>query len=817
MDDFRASFTKLFAGYEPFDFQLQSAEHLLAGRNVILQAPTGAGKTSAALFPFIYAWRHGLSFPRKCLYAVPMRVLAGQFRQAAVDIGAGWGEHQPKIALQTGEQQDDRTFEGDVIFTTIDQVLSSLLNVPYSLSRRRANLNAGAVLSSYLVADEVHLFPLDEGRGQGALATMVELLAEFSEVIPFLLMTATLSGEMLAMMTRQLGAVLVMPTAEDHERLSREKPRERRFHMRDEPLTAARILEEHGRRSLVVCNQVERAHQVYEELMAAKQADARYGEIEIELLHSRFLKEHRRTKEDWTRDRFKEVEAGTAQVGSSILVATQVIEVGLNITCERLHTELAPANSIIQRAGRCARFAHEQGDVVIYTPPGDRANRYLPYASERAEETWQAFAARDGQALGFADEQAIVAAVHDPADRRLLQRVADGRATRWEQIARAMHQGTTEYRPTLIRRVDSRTVIVSANPQSEVMRPFAWEGFSIFQGTLKGWFKRLQEPTGRSLPDWWLRYPVEVADADQDGRKQVQYRWEYVADAAQIDVAPLFAIHPDLVTYDPTRGLRLEPGSVERLAGQAPPRDAQRTYRAPKYNLEMYEKHIEGVLREYHERQRGLLDQFRQAATRLARALGDNVPAERLERGLALAIAFHDVGKLEVRWQRWARAYQAGIGEPIADADSMVVHTHYKPEMNPKHKEIEEQLAQLKGERRPHHAAEGAFASWPIIWTALDEDELLCPAVFTAIARHHGPQVDEFERYALHPGSIKAVATVLDRISVDASLAGRLTLAAEPESLRSRLVQPDWLAQWAIYALLVRVLRLCDGHSQEGE
>ena len=63
----------------PYPFQLQVAKLLQDGRNVILQAPTGAGKTLAAVLPFLDALEHSRDFPRKCIYAVPMRVLANQF------------------------------------------------------------------------------------------------------------------------------------------------------------------------------------------------------------------------------------------------------------------------------------------------------------------------------------------------------------------------------------------------------------------------------------------------------------------------------------------------------------------------------------------------------------------------------------------------------------------------------------------------------------------------------------------------------------------------------------------------------------------
>ena len=47
----------------PYSFQRRVAELLLDGRNVILQAPTGAGKTLAAMLPFLDAIEHKRDFP----------------------------------------------------------------------------------------------------------------------------------------------------------------------------------------------------------------------------------------------------------------------------------------------------------------------------------------------------------------------------------------------------------------------------------------------------------------------------------------------------------------------------------------------------------------------------------------------------------------------------------------------------------------------------------------------------------------------------------------------------------------------------------
>src|SRR6266849_4131472 len=145
-------------------FQLKVRELLMKGKSVILQAPTGSGKTDAALWPFIQNLeQNGNRLPQTCLYATPMRVLSNQFyekyydRIARLDKQSGTSLVKPyeylgrtPVSIQTGEQSNDPQLESIITFCTIDQLLASFLAVPYSVDKRRANINAGAVASSYL-------------------------------------------------------------------------------------------------------------------------------------------------------------------------------------------------------------------------------------------------------------------------------------------------------------------------------------------------------------------------------------------------------------------------------------------------------------------------------------------------------------------------------------------------------------------------------------------------------------------------------------------------------------------------------------------
>lgn len=250
----RQEFQQLFSAkgrVEPYPYQLRVAEQLLCGKNVILQAPTGSGKTEAALFPFVYASRGELPFPRRVIYAVPMRVLAKAFDKRIRDYN--WP--QLDCHVQTGDQPDAPRLDADIVFATIDQVLSSFLLLPYSLSRRQGNLNAGAIPASYLVFDEFHLLDPD-----ASLRTTLHVLRLLRGVAPFLLMTATFSSALLDRLGSLLGAVVEQVSPEEASALPSQQ-KERRFHRRDVPLSASVVLAAHkeGSRSIVVCNTVERA------------------------------------------------------------------------------------------------------------------------------------------------------------------------------------------------------------------------------------------------------------------------------------------------------------------------------------------------------------------------------------------------------------------------------------------------------------------------------------------------------------------------------------------------------------------------------
>ena len=702
----------------PFAFQRKVAQHLLSGCNVILQAPTGAGKTKAALFPFLLAQRESIPFPRKMLYTTPMRVLAKSFY---TDFQGYPIQQQMNFnaKIQTGENQDDRQFRSDLIFTTIDQVLSSFLNIPYALGLRQGNVNAGAVTGAYLVFDEFHLFDPDTSLG-----TVIEMLKMLKGITPFLLMTATFSEPLLERLSQDLNAEVVPVTSTELQQIPSQQGKRREYQVVNQTLldSTDTVIAQHQQRSIVICNTVARAQEMYQSLRDNLQC----GTTEVLLLHSRFLKEHRKAKEEMVQKRFKQ----DADPYNVILVATQVIEVGLDITCENLHTELAPASAIFQRAGRCARFKDEHGTVRIYPVPlkTDDSPNYAPYGKETCDATMDAFQKRNGNVLDFIAEQEVINEVHHESDEKILAEI-ESRPTR-NRISEAISGQELSLARELIRRNDSRTLLVHDDPERAFPKPFGVEGFNLYRGTLFGAWDKLQQMAQEQGLDWLLKYPVEVEDNSPNSRTTIVYEWCAVTEKETLGVSPLFVVHPQLAAYDTEIGFQLEAGEKPCILSVPDDEATPESELGKGYHRETYTEHIEHLLNAYHPR---LTKELSYAASQLEQRLGVHEGA--INQAIRLCIALHDVGKLTVEWQNWAHKWQQVVGESI-DENYMAAHTDYD-RTNAEIREKEKQFPV----KRPGHAVESVWAVAPLLAKVFGKEQKdLAKACFTAIGRHHAPQ-----------------------------------------------------------------------------
>lgn len=128
---------------------------------------------------------------------------------------------------------------------------------------------------------------------------------------------------------------------------------------------------EGNKKLLIVCNQVKRAQQLYNNICHA------YPNVARMLIHSRFKRGDRANLESALKERFN-----TAS-NACIVVSTQVVEVSLDISFDVMITECAPIDALIQRFGRINRKRTDETigkykDIYVIQPPEDKKDA-LPY------------------------------------------------------------------------------------------------------------------------------------------------------------------------------------------------------------------------------------------------------------------------------------------------------------------------------------------------------------------------------------------------------------------------------------------------------
>lgn len=428
----------LDTGHKPR--QLQTLVDILPEQPglTIIEAPTGSGKTETAL---AYAWRLLASgIADSIIFALPTQATANAMLNRLDKLASELFE-QPNLILAHGNSRfssdfaaiklrgesvqdqeawgqccdwlsrsNKRAFLGQIGVCTIDQVLISVLPVKHRFIR------GFGIGRSILLVDEVHAYDtymhslLEEVLRQQCLAGQSALL-----------LSATLPAGLKQRLLATYGNNTVLPpTAEyplviwqqhdqqlcfdlsatpQHLPASFNLIIDRRYlhemlpdaGLLDQMIAAAQA----GAQVCLICNLVDVAQQVYQQLCAST-------ELQVILFHSRFTLNNRKQKERFALDYFGA--PGDRSVGR-ILVATQVVEQSLDVDFDWLITQLCPVDLLFQRAGRLHRHSRpsrpqgfQQPVLTVLLPTTDDygGSNYI-YTNTRAMWRTQQLLERLGQ------------------------------------------------------------------------------------------------------------------------------------------------------------------------------------------------------------------------------------------------------------------------------------------------------------------------------------------------------------------------------------------------------------------------------------
>lgn len=366
-------FFRRATGMEPFAYQLE------VGRKLpnVLRMPTGSGKTEAVMVGWMWRTRHVKDTPRRLVYCLPRRTLVEQTAERARNIVNKLGADLPVYQMMGGNTDLGYEIRPDkpcMIVGTQDMLLSGALNRGYGRGPSWWPVSFGLLNNDCLwVLDEVQL--MENGLPTSTqLDGFRELYGTFGPH-QTVWMSATIIDSWLKTPDGQKISIPELPTDGLTSRLNAAKTL-RRAEIREGgsygPAEAAWILSRHrtGSPTAVIVNTVGRAQQLYMEMLKA-------GADNCVLVHSRFRRGDRR--------RLNEVVKNTKGDSDVILVCTQVLEAGIDVSVRTLVTELAPWPSIVQRSGRCNRYGNMDDAQVWWIDIGPEDG--APYEAADMDES----------------------------------------------------------------------------------------------------------------------------------------------------------------------------------------------------------------------------------------------------------------------------------------------------------------------------------------------------------------------------------------------------------------------------------------------
>ena len=728
-------------GSNPYKHQLAAAEKILEGKSVVIRAPCGSGKTEACFVPFLLAEKS--EFPNRLVYSLPTRALvediAERLKEKMGKLGAFLS-----VSCQHGANPEDPFFKEDVIVATIDQTIGAYCCTPLSLPAYLGNIPAGAVTTAFLCFDEVHTY--DHWLG---LQSMLALIEQGHERLglPFVVMSATLPDSFIEWFKEKNVEVV---EGKDEYVPSRKN---RRVHIHWVPrfLSEEDVLNavSDDVRVMVVCNTVFKAQEIYQKV-ADKLSEKG---IPVFILHSRFLPEDRSEIESKMKAIFKNRRCGC-------LVTTQVCEVGLDVSCDVMLTEVAPPDSLVQRIGRCARKGGE-GQVYIYD-----IEFSAPYEKGLVEETKRYIAEHlDGKILGWKEELEFVNTLLDDRFRKIMKDERR-RLAILRNLGDAAFKGDKRQIEENIRQVLNANVTIHENPESlNVYEILGMPWISVNINVLKSQLSKLNAKYWRIkfLDDERRDFTFE---AEQNG---IVWPHEY------------YVISPEFISYSPNiglvfgeRGESLKPSS----------RIDEYSIKKRKYLKESWLEHAEKCLTKFE----GLVNRERSTLALLTRILPFN-SSKTAEGLIALCVALHDLGKLNEEWQR-----------RIGATDTPLAH------------------APLPCRRPflPPHATISGYALLDALIKLTQSKRLGC-SMALAIAHHHHTRAIDVIEYRLQ--YMKEVEVILRRLEEKYGISIRLDEIKERNEnktqLPTRMISIEKTKSYTLYTIVSRFIRLSDRMSLE--
>lgn len=326
-------------GYNEFTEVQRKIFKLNENRNKIILSPTGSGKTEG-IYNIILNRNH------KSIIIEPMRTLA-------TCICDRLNQYNSKLRLEEWNIQHssistDKLLQSKYCVSTIDQVLYGMLGIGTQSFIKGKN-----VITSDLYFDEVQLFEPDK-----TLLTTIHILDSIYAMgnTVFTIMTATMPMYLINFLKDRYDMDVII--------CEEESIKNRKVKINYCVDLDFEKIEAFEGKQTIICNSQSQQEFIYDNI---KNKDR------VIKLNNKILKTDRENVEKILFENFGK----QSKDNNKILLTTQIIEAGVDVSANRVYSISAPIDCLIQRAGRCCRWGGYGEFIVI-----DYYEKYNVYNQE---------------------------------------------------------------------------------------------------------------------------------------------------------------------------------------------------------------------------------------------------------------------------------------------------------------------------------------------------------------------------------------------------------------------------------------------------
>ena len=296
-------------------------------KNQLILSSCGSGKTEASFYI-------GSIWNKRLLYVYPMKTLASSIHKRLNNYENILKSNE-LWTIQHSSAMEDKFLNSKKCITTIDQVLAGYLGIGVQSFIKGKN-----VVCSNFIFDEIQLF--EPGKTLKTTICMLDELVKRGN--KFVIMTATMPEVLINFLKDRY----------DMEVTITDKPSVENRCVKLKYIKSINFdkIESFQNKQIIICNSQQEQEDIQNNIE---------DKDRIILLNSKLLKEDREIVEKQVFEFFGK----DSKENNKILITTQIVEAGMDISASRMYSSLCPIDNLVQRDGRVCRWGGN-GEIIVF-------------------------------------------------------------------------------------------------------------------------------------------------------------------------------------------------------------------------------------------------------------------------------------------------------------------------------------------------------------------------------------------------------------------------------------------------------------------